>query len=785
MKFKDQLHIINKFIGTKICVLWCILIMIIFFFISVLYYGNRGINYSYQKGDIVETDIKSPKDFFIEDKEATEKKREEKEKSILITYDFDAGLSQKISDKIYKTFEIIQKKIGGRKQGKFLSPSKILQFKEQFETMLNVSISEDAFAILFKNKFSYNIAEKTNKILIQILTTGIVANKEILLKEESKGIILKTIETEKETIITNLKIFHDPNQAKTMVRIVGNPILKGVDYSIRNVIVELCQNLLQPNITINKNETEKRIKQAKLKIKPVLYKIKAGEMLLREGERVDEIKLIKLKAMKNQFKEKNLFMAQIGTGFIIFFLLLVIYIILFKEHKNLQRHHNKNIIFISSILILFVLIAKFTLPIVGSVNLYMPIKNLSVLTITGLPLSAGAMLVCLFLGFDIAIYFSLVLSIFATLIFSSSIEIFIFFFLSSIIAAFWTKDCKERKGFIAAGLKLAIFNSALVFSLSIYSEQIQFSIILKNFIFAFSGGIIAGIITAGLTPIIEILFDYTTDIKFLELANLDQPIMKRLMIEAPGTYNHSLIVANLAEAAASAIDASTLKTKVCAFYHDIGKLNKPLYFIENQTDGKNRHDKLSPSISALILIEHIKKGVEIARANRLGMEIIDTIKQHHGTSLIKYFYNKSIKINGKDAVKENDFRYPYPKPQTREIGIIMLADVIEAAIRTLDNPTSAKIQGQVQVLINNIFADGQLEECELTLKDLHQIAKSFNKILTGLYHHRIEYTDKPQEKKKEKNEIKKNSDTDSNEKKRNFKTNNKQQNKTNLKRLGI
>ena len=785
MKLKDQLHIINKFIGTKTCVLWCVLILIIFSFVSILYYNSGKINYSYEKGDIAETDIKSPKDFFVEDKEATEKKREEKENSILITYDFDAALSQKISDKVYKTFEIIQKKIGRGNQRKSLSPSKIIQFKEKFETMLDISISQDAFVILLKNKFSYKIVEKINKILTQILKTGIVANKEILLKEESKGIILKTIETEKENVLTNLKIFHDPNQAKTMVRIVGNPILKGVDYGLRNVIVELCQNLLQPNITINKNETEKQIKQAKLKIKPVLYKIKAGEMILREGERVDDVKLIKLKAMRNQFKEKNLRMAQIGTAFIIFFLLLVIYIILFKEHKNLQRHHNKNIIFISSILIFFVLIAKFTLPIVGSVNLYMPIKNFSVLTITGLPLSAGAMLVCLFLGFDIAIYFSLVLSIFATLIFSSSIEIFIFFFLSSIIAAFWTKNCKERKGFIAAGLKLAIFNSALAFSLSIYSEQIQFSIILKNSVFAFSGGIIAGIITAGLTPIVEILFDYTTDIKFLELANLDQPIMKRLMIEAPGTYNHSLIVANLAEAAASAIDASTLKTKVCAFYHDIGKLNKPLYFIENQTDGKNKHDKLSPSISALILMEHIKKGVKIAKENRLGMEIIDTIKQHHGSSLIKYFYNKSVKKNGEDAVKESDFRYPYPKPQTREIGIIMLADVIEAAIRTLDNPTSAKIQGQVQLLINNIFADGQLEECELTLKDLHQIAKSFNKILTGLYHHRIEYTDKPQEKKKEKNENRKNSDTDSNEKKRDFKTDDKQKNKTNLKRLGI
>ena len=234
------------------------------------------------------------------------------------------------------------------------------------------------------------------------------------------------------------------------------------------------------------------------------------------------------------------------------------------------------------------------------------------------------------------------------------------------------------------------------------------------------------------------IFDYKTDITLLELANLDRPILRRLMIEAPGTYHHSVVVGTLVEAAASETGANPLLAKVCGYYHDIGKMSKPLYFIENQR-GKNKHDKLAPSMSSLILIAHVKDGVEIAKKNKLGQVIIDTIKQHHGTSLIKYFYEKAKQLKGEDAVKIDDFRYPGPKPQTREAGLVMLADAVEAASRTLENPTPSRIQGLVQNLIDQIFSDGQLDACELTLKDLHNIAKSFNKILTGIHHHRIEY----------------------------------------------
>jgi len=255
------------------------------------------------------------------------------------------------------------------------------------------------------------------------------------------------------------------------------------------------------------------------------------------------------------------------------------------------------------------------------------------------------------------------------------------------------------------------------------------------------GGLFSAMLVNGIIPMVESGFKYTTDVKLLELANMNSPVLRELMIQAPGTYHHSIVVGNLVEAAAESINANPLLARVAAYYHDIGKIKKPLYFIENSDGQRNRHDKLAPSMSALILTSHVKDGVEMAREHKLGNEIIDIIQQHHGTALIKFFYDraKNQADPGVQQIDERDYRYHGPKPQTREAALIMLADAIEAASKTLTDPTPARIQGMVQKLINNIFIDGQLDECELTLKDLHLIAKSFNMVLAGTFHHRIDY----------------------------------------------
>lgn len=464
-------------------------------------------------------------------------------------------------------------------------------------------------------------------------------------------------------------------------------------------------------------------------------------MLLREGERVTDVQLMKLQAMQANQTNKQVVTIGVGAALILMCLLIMTYLIYLRNETRPGHDQDKDLIFLATTLIVFFLMAQISIFFREAITHTRP-YGLSPDSITfGLPLAAGAMIICLFTGIELALPFALVLATCTTIIFQNRFDIFLYFLINGAMAAFWIQNSRDRKSFVMAGVQVGLLNIVLVSAIDIYLGNFSGMNILWDWVFAFIGGVGAAIVTIGLTPLFEIAFGYTTDVRLMELGNLDKPILRKLMIEAPGTYHHSVVVGSMVEAAASEIGANPLMAKVCGYYHDIGKLRKPLYFIENQSNGKNPHDKLAPSMSSLILISHIKDGVEIARENKLGREIIDTIRQHHGTSQIRYFYEKARQQKGEETVDPDGYRYPGPRPQTKEAGLVMLADVVEAASRTLSNPTPSRIQGLVQNLINKIFSDGQLDNCELTLKDLHNIAKSFNKILNGIHHHRIEYAE--------------------------------------------
>ncbi|MCG8563938.1 MAG: HDIG domain-containing protein [Desulfobacterales bacterium] len=788
-KSEDWLNSAGDFFLTRPHLLWFMALAVTLIFTVFQVPEQQSVTVSYQVGDVAQRDVKAPNDFFIQDEEVTLQKKDQAKSAVKIVYDFDPGLLRDIQTNIDDALKISRSLFpppGEVQADGTPTPdptlAMVLETQPRFQEKLGIELSKGEFTTLYKHRFSPDIGQRIDQIMEKILSNGVVANKKVLLEEEDRGIQLRNIESGEEKPVNNLKVFYGPDQAKAMVRIEGQPLLKETNGKLSSVIVNICQGLLQPNITLNRNETQNRILEAQAAIKPVMYQIKAGEMIIREGERVDKKGRIKLDALKAQAKEEGVYTALGGIALMTFALLMVTYILFLRDHHDLQKKHNKHMIFLALGLLLHLCIVEIAVYIAAPAAAGRALATTSFYT--ALPLQSAAMIACLFLGFDIAIYFTLVLTILTTVSFGGNFEVFIFFFLSSIIAAYWTRERQKRQNFIMAGFKLALFNALLAMVLGFNSlEQAQLIILAEDMGMAFVGGLFAATLTVGFTPLIEVLFDYTTEIKLLEFANLDQPLIKKLMIEAPGTYNHSVIVATLSEAAASNIHASALKARVMGYYHDIGKLDKPMYFIENQADGKNRHDKLSPSMSALILIQHVKKGVELAKKYKLGDEIIEGIVQHHGTSLIKYFYNKSLAM-GNENVNEEDFRYPGPKPQTREAGIVMLADVVEAAVRALERPTPARIQGRVKELINHVFADGQLEECELTLKDLHQIAKSFNNILTSIYHSRIEYTDKPQEKKKEKNGTSKDTDRQS-AKGEGGNPAAPQKDRTDLKRLGL
>ena len=752
---KTQLSL-NRLIDNSDSVRWALLVAVTIVF-TILLYPNLVIKkYSYKLGDVVTRDIKAAKNFLIEDKDATEAGRKQAVENVLTVYDHDVNISTKTSLKTKKAFDDLRamletiKSIDSLKktetssseneEQKLIVHNLIWQKKADFEEKIGISVNDADYKILELEAFSDDISKFISSILKEIFDNGVVANKEMLLKETDRGIILSDIKTKNEMLVYNLKHFYGLDQAKTMVKIIGNPILQNKTPDLRNLIVDFAQRLIQPNITLNRSETEKRKKEAYSEVKPIFYKIKAGEMLLREGERVTKDQLLKLKIYQEGVKNEKVLTNCIGSALFILCILMTIYALCIHNRPNLNN--TKNLLFLASVLITFFFISSISESLADSVPHYTPFSISADSISYGIPLAAGAMTTCLFLGIELAIPIAMLIAIGTAIIFKNRFEIFIYFLLNSLMAAYWMQNCRERKVFIKAGLKLGLLNVILVTVIDVYIGGSTIFTLMWDWGFAFLGGIGAGIVTAGIAPLVEIAFDFTTDIKLLELANLDQPILRRLMLEAPGTYHHSVIVGTMVEAAASEIGANPSLAKVCGYFHDIGKIKKPLYFIENQADGVNRHDKLAPSMSSLILIAHIKDGVEIAKQNKLGHAIIETIRQSHGTSLIRFFYEKATQLKGENGVNMDDFRYPGPRPQTREAGLVMLADAVEAASRTLSNPTPTRIKGLVQNLINRIFSDGQLDNCELTLKDLHNIAKSFNKILNGIYHHRIEYPEK-------------------------------------------
>lgn len=358
--------------------------------------------------------------------------------------------------------------------------------------------------------------------------------------------------------------------------------------------------------------------------------------------------------------------------------------------------------------------------------------------IFGLPIPIGAMLVTLIFDFHTALIFSLLISL-LTGIWLDNPFYPLYAFIGSLTAAFSVIRCKKRSALIKGGMYISgvnIITAGVILLLngSLFSSQSPSAF----FFAAISGLFVAGIVSIVL-PAIEYIFGIRTDISLIELLDLDQPLMHSLMINAPGTYHHSVIVGNLAESAAEAVGANPLLARVTAYYHDIGKIKIPDYFVENQTGTVSKHDKLTPHMSSIILISHVKEGIDLARQFKLPESVIDIIQQHHGTSLMTYFYQKAMEQKTIEMPLHEDYRYPGPKPQTRVAAIIMMADAVEAAARTLTDPTPARITALVEKIINNIFLDGQIDECEITLKDLSEIKKRFTYILNSIFHRRIEY----------------------------------------------
>ena len=466
--------------------------------------------------------------------------------------------------------------------------------------------------------------------------------------------------------------------------------------------------------------------------------IKKGEIVVRAGDRITEDIIKKLALIQDTSYDKGFLISVTG---IFFFSLILFYSTYTFASRNIRKFASepKDVLLMGVILVAILILVRLSLFVAKSMETTFPFISFNSYLYL-LPIAAGPMLVRLFLNSETALVFATVISLIAGIFLEGSLSLAAYFFIGGVIAAKSVRHATQRATITKAGLILGCINVLTLVSLIIINGKWSVQEDIFTILFGFLGGQITSVIVTGVAPIFEIVFGYTTNIRHLELARMDHPLLKELALHAPGTYHHSIIIGSMVEMAAEAINVNPLLAKVSAYYHDIGKVKNPLYFIENMR-GENRHDSLAPDISAGMLISHVEEGVELANKYRLGEEITEIIQQHHGTSLISYFYHKAKEKEGITIheINEKDFRYPGPRPRSKEAGLVMLADAVEAASKSIPDPTSAKIHTMVQKVINRIFVDGQLDECELTLKDLNAVAKSFNMALIGMFHQRIEY----------------------------------------------
>ena len=715
----------------------------------------------YQVGDVAEHNVRAVRDFLVTDEGATEQRRREAAVSSLAVYDLDEEPARHLRERLGSVFALVgpvfleagRGEAGAESSARSLkemqkSPrERAFALKKELEAKLGGTLTERDYAVLVHEKFDPRLEEAVMRLAESVLVVGVVSNKSLLLSQLQRGIILRSVQSGAETHIRDLLGFLSLEEANRQMRLRAGVLLEGENRRLVEALVHLTQAVLQPNITFNLKETELRRQRAVEAVRPVLFQVKRGEMLVHEGQKLGEEHVLRLETQAKSGLQRGVIFTVVGTALLAG---LLVWLSAYAAGRYISTFPTgtKDLLFLAVCLSTSLILAQLSTGVAEALSsAFRYISHAAVYCL--LPMAAGPMLVAIFFGPVPAILFALVVAVLGAFVLDRQFNLLFYYLIGSLMAVHRVQDTRDRTTPLKAGLAVSLVNVVviLIFTL-VVDEPLLSAKTGATVLLGALGGLLSGVITTGLCPVVEWAFEYTTNVKLLELSNMEQPLLRELMVQAPGSYHHSLMVGNMVEGAAKSIGANALLARVAAYYHDIGKVKKPLYFVENQAGGENRHERLAPSMSSLILISHVKDGVELAGEHHLGEAIRDIIQQHHGTSVISYFYQKALDLHEKlktskggevSPVLLEDYRYPGPKPQTKEAGLVLLADAVEAASRTLTDPTAARIQGIVQKVTNKIFTDGQLDECELTLKDLHQIAKRFIQILTAIFHQRVDY----------------------------------------------
>ncbi|NLJ76903.1 MAG: HDIG domain-containing protein [Peptococcaceae bacterium] len=489
---------------------------------------------------------------------------------------------------------------------------------------------------------------------------------------------------------------------------------------------------LRPNTFINYEMTKKKQEEAMAAVPPAMISVKEGEKLIGEAEIVTEEHLVKLQAL-GLIREKPQVTSILGIFLLVGMLMTSTLVFLYQQNRDIYKHAGH--LYLLGMVILVVMgVGKAIIAI--NVTQW---PEFSAQFGYMVPIAAAGMIIALLLDSRLAMLVVAILSLMLGVMTGNQLRFGVVGFIGGITGVYSISKLSQRSDLMRAGIVTSGANVVAIFIMGLVNGSPLALLISSSLALGLINGILSSILTNGLLPFLENTFRITSPVRLLEISNPNNILLKKLLTEAPGTYHHSIIVGNLAEAAADSLGDDSLLVRAGAYYHDIGKIKRPYFFIENQMGAENPHDKLTPSLSTLILTSHVKDGVEMAKEHKLPQGIIDIIEQHHGTSLVSYFYHKALESDRPGTVTEEEFRYEGPKPRSRAAAIVMLADAVEAAVRSLQSPTQGRVEGLVRTIIKDKLNDGQLEECDLTFKDLDVIANSFLRVLTGVFHSRIEY----------------------------------------------
>ncbi len=719
--------------------------------LSFVIFWDVDVQHEVSLGDVASSDIKSPISFTMTDETATEEKRRDAGEGIPPIFDYDPNTYEQLYDRLGKGFRTMRREIKALRWTSAQREQEIkdfIQFKPVFEREVGIEMPDRMFEWLTENRFSATHENILRRLLERWSANRIMDGHSTMFKGPATPLLVRVVGQGRSGGEEFTLRRDDVRDSKRLSDFTGDnlPALDRLPGRERRLAVEVARLLLVPDLIYNKQETLNRRQKARDAVLPVQISIAKNQVIVSAGSVIQPLQMALVSELNSLRSSKRTDFISLVVAFLFMILVTVFFSYLRRTAAYRLNVSLKDIYAMGSVVLLVVIMVKvymFLTDAAFSKSTIIPANSL----LYAAPVATGPMLVGLMISAgEIVWLFTMFLAITLALTVDPSYT-FIYLLvvaIGGIAAARGVHSCTKRNDIYWAGVRTGLVNASVVAAVTFLQppgEKPLWVNLAWNLPLGFAGGMFSSFVTMSLIPLFETIFNYTTDVKLLELSSLNHPLMKDMIVKAPGTYHHSLVVGSMCEAAAEEIGANPLLAKVMAYYHDIGKMEHPQYFIENQRQGNNPHDHISPHMSKTVLIAHVKDGAEMGYKHKLGPAIVDGILQHHGTTLISFFFNKAIEEQDANmhSVQEADFRYPGPKPQFKEAALLMLADSIEAAARSLDEPTPGRLTSLVRNIIQSKFLDGQLEECDLTLADLSIIEECYRRVILGIYHQRIDY----------------------------------------------